>query len=616
MKTAFRYAICVVLTLLTACASPVPKPDSTAFVSSPTPEPVLTTLSLNSTSDQIRQAMLESTKHWQSVWVDGTVTGWYTSGANNPPQVYHEQVWIEPSVPRFRTLLGSEHGPADKFTASDGNSLIDIDLKTGQSRSRPLPTFAKEPVTTGQTLWGQIGTPMSEIVLSANYAAQEGIFKVIQLDEIADRQTLVVEWTRDETELPQWRMWLDTKTAVILKLQEFDKGGGNELQGERVANQVSFDDIFPDMLFDGQSASLPEFSDKFGVPLVSSQPAPQADFTNDPLSEVYFTLFDHNYGNETSRLMRVPGSCVAGISPCPEAQEVKLTGGFSFANIAFTWTHSGDAAAYVYPVKNDGNRNGLFVFDPVTQSSQKIAEFNFIDPPLWSTDGTWLAFRVQDGYGRDEIYAVRRDGSQLTNLSANDALPKNGQPYIMNGWLEHGIILGGSDTMVYLVNMDDGSTRLLFDAFQNKSFFSPSPDGSTLVYLHMTEYKTALKMSTPEGEDVMELIAFSNASIYPLVWSLDGTRLAFAKRSNDLEDGQDIYVIGQNGLNLQQVYHSKFGGVTEFSFSPDGKHLLLSDSDATGQHLFVIDLETLEPKLLQIPNLPLDWWWMFPSWRP
>jgi Tol biopolymer transport system component len=83
-----------------------------------------------------------------------------------------------------------------------------------------------------------------------------------------------------------------------------------------------------------------------------------------------------------------------------------------------------------------------------------------------------------------------------------------------------------------------------------------------------------------------------------------------------LEDGQDVYVIERNGLNLQQVYHSRSGSVTDISFSPDGNHLLLSDHDATGQHLFVIDLETLEPKLLQIPNLPLDWWWMFPSWRP
>jgi Tol biopolymer transport system component len=256
------------------------------------------------------------------------------------------------------------------------------------------------------------------------------------------------------------------------------------------------------------------------------------------------------------------------------------------------------------------------VFDPATQSSQKIADFNFIDPPLWSTDGMWLAFRVQDGNGSDEIYAVKRDGSQLTDLSANKGLPKDGQPYVMNGWLGHGMMLGGRNEVAYLVSVDDGSSRPLFDASQNKSFFSPSPDGSTLVYSYFTEYKTALKISTPDGEDVVELTAFSNASIYPVIWSLDGSQIAFAKRSNDLEDGQDVYVIERNGLNLQQVYHSRSGSVTDISFSPDGNHLLLSDHDATGQHLFVIDLETLEPKLLQIPNLPLDWWWMFPSWRP
>jgi len=621
MKTAFRHIAILVLILLTSCATPVTQQEviaTDAPTASSSAVAAASILSLDSSSGQIQQAMLYSTSYWKSIWVDGTVTWYDTTGSNQPPTVYHEQVWIEPSVPRFRTLLGNGNEPANKFTASDGSSIIDIDLKSGQSQVRSLPTFAKDPTTITQTLWGQIGTPMSEILLSMSNAISDGTFKTISMDEVAGRQTLVVEWTRDGISLPQWRMWLDTQTAVILKLQEFGKGGGADLQSERVVNKVSFDDIFPDTMFNGQGASLPQFSDKFGVPLVLTQTVPPAEFGSDPLGEVYFTLFDPNYRNETSKLMRISGSCAAGISPCPEAQDVKLTGAtFNFANVVFTWTRDGSAAAYVYPVSEDGNRNGLFVFNPADQSSQNVAEFNFIDPPLWSSDGIWLAFRVQDGNGSDEIYAVKRDGSQLTDLSMNKTLPTNGQPYVMNGWLDHGVILSGKDNMVYLVNADDGSSKPLFDKPWVKSLLFPSPDGSALAYTDSTEYKTVLKLISPQSNKLIDLATFqSNSSIYPILWSSDGMQIAFGKETSDLNIGQDIYIIGRDGRNFQQVYHSSFATITDFSFSPDGKYMLLSDHDATGQHLFMIDLATLGTHILQIPGLSLDWWWMYPSWKP
>jgi hypothetical protein len=74
-------------------------------------------------------------------------------------------------------------------------------------------------------------------------------------------------------------------------------------------------------------------------------------------------------------------------------------------------------------------------------------------------------------------------------------------------------------------------------------------------------------------------------------------------------------VIDQDGSNLQQVYHSNLGSINGLNFSPDGRYLLFHDDDATGRHIFVIDLSTLGQHMLQVPNLPLDWWWLAPSWR-
>jgi Tol biopolymer transport system component len=127
-----------------------------------------------------------------------------------------------------------------------------------------------------------------------------------------------------------------------------------------------------------------------------------------------------------------------------------------------------------------------------------------------------------------------------------------------------------------------------------------------------------LKLLTPDGNTFRDLAAFQRVSIYPILWSPDGSRIAFAVSSFDVADGrgQDVYLIGSDGRNLQQVYHSTFVGINTLSFSADGGYLVLPDSDATGQHIYAVDLSTLETHMLQAPGLPLDWWWLAPSWRP
>jgi len=165
------------------------------------------------------------------------------------------------------------------------------------------------------------------------------------------------------------------------------------------------------------------------------------------------------------------------------------------------------------------------------------------------------------------------------------------------------------------MRVEDGFVKPLFNTPWTKSDFVPSPDGYFLAYMDASDQKTVLKLLTPDGNISRDLATFRSVSIYPIVWSPDGTKLAFARTTNDLTSGQDVYIIGRDGRDLQQVYHSNFASIAELVFSADGKYLLLQDDDATGRHIFIIDLSTLEQHMLQIPNLPLDWWWLAPSWR-
>jgi dipeptidyl aminopeptidase/acylaminoacyl peptidase len=126
-----------------------------------------------------------------------------------------------------------------------------------------------------------------------------------------------------------------------------------------------------------------------------------------------------------------------------------------------------------------------------------------------------------------------------------------------------------------------------------------------------------VNLLTPDGNTVRELAAFRNTSIYPVVWSPDGARLAFAALTDatDPVAGQDILIIGSDGRELHEVYHSPMSSIAGLAFSPDGNYLLFQDDDALGRHIFVVDLSTLEQHKLQVSNLPMDSWWFAPSWR-
>ncbi|MGZ9166050.1 MAG: TolB family protein, partial [Anaerolineales bacterium] len=171
---------------------------------------------------------------------------------------------------------------------------------------------------------------------------------------------------------------------------------------------------------------------------------------------------------------------------------------------------------------------------------------------------------------------------------------------------------------IYLLRPEDGSVTPLFDTPLAKSdLVVPSPDGYFLAYTEAVDQKIALKLLTPDGNTARELATIQKTSIYPIVWSLDSARLAFVTltNGNDPTSGQDVYIVGSEGRGLQQVYHSSSASIAEIVFSSHGNYLLFRDDDAVGRHIFVVDLSTLEQHKLQVPSLPLDWWWLAPSWR-
>ena len=628
------FIILIILTIFLSACGTLEIYIDTPSVGEPAIPPLQATaepaLSLASSSEEIQRAMLESATHWLSIWMDGTTTQYAPEGSDAPPQVSREQVWIDLSTNRFRILTGPSQGNAERFLACDGMTILEMDLKTGQSQSRPLPEFA----TTGQfvptlelgygfpqPLWGQMGTPLSQLAFTSDFAQGEGTFKPLATEFVSGRETLVVEWTNVHSELPAWHMWLDAKTAVILKMQTFGKGGGDTIQSEAVVKQVIYDDIFANSLFRAPS-SLPQFG---GVTGRGSQPVETGTIAasgKDALGELYFFTLPHQAG-QSIHLVRLPGMCVVGIAECPQLESVSAPFPFDFSLTPLSWSPDGSFAAFAYPDDPNGTPYKLWLFDPAAQTWTALFEYAYIDPPSWSPDGKWIAFRVQDGLGGEAVYVVQRDGSGLTDLTSTSSLPEDGRPYVMDGWVTGNIILRsakpGNEGVISLIRIADGRVRPMFKTSLTKAVFVPSSDGGWLAYddYDYEGEKHTLYVTEPDGANPVELASFSGGTLHPIIWSPDNNRLAFAYYTEFTQDGDptaDVYIIDKNGRGLKQVYRGvTVGGVM---FSPDGKYLLIGETTSpTGGHLFTVDLETLEQRIVQASGLSLDTDWFMRSWR-
>ncbi len=178
-----------------------------AAINTATSEP---SLSMNSSSEEIQQLMLESATNWKSLWMDGTVTSHAMDGTNAQTTI-REQVWIDLPTNRFRILTGPADGEAERYMASNGVSILEMDLRSGQSQSRPLPDFAQagqfvptpQPDTAfPQPLWGQIGTPLSQLAFPSDFAQSAGTFAPVAANQLPAVKRLLLIGLLHKTSCP------------------------------------------------------------------------------------------------------------------------------------------------------------------------------------------------------------------------------------------------------------------------------------------------------------------------------------------------------------------------------------------------------------------------------
>jgi hypothetical protein len=252
------------------------RPPPTATSQNPTP-PVLAPgvrLSEDATPEQIMARMLESEQMWITLWVDAQIRDFGPRGYVGPPAVRREQIWINQP---FQSLvvtgpMGEE--PDQIWLATDGR-VYDVEMDTGKPifydfHGNRLPVYSD----------------LIDMLFPDTFAERQADIRSVGMEEVAGRETLVLDWV-PIGEGTASRVWLDTQTGVILRMQLMDEQPTRWTTRVLEVTDIEYNASLPPEVFDRRAPLLTYTRGPDGVPVApnatGADPGFPADQAHRPL---------------------------------------------------------------------------------------------------------------------------------------------------------------------------------------------------------------------------------------------------------------------------------------------------------------------------------------------
>jgi Tol biopolymer transport system component len=165
--------------------------------------------------------------------------------------------------------------------------------------------------------------------------------------------------------------------------------------------------------------------------------------------------------------------------------------------------------------------------------------------PAWSPDGKLIAYNRNDG-----IYVVNTDGSNAHNISS----PSQN-----------------------VSDMPDQSP--VWSPNSQQIAFRSTRDGIEQVYVVNVDGSGLTRLSD---------LKFHNAMDRVIVWSPDGTQLAFTARANSNPQSGQVMLVNADGSNLHRLAQG-INGQTNPSWSKNGRLAFEVDLSQSQQNVYVVD---------------------------
>jgi Tol biopolymer transport system component len=207
--------------------------------------------------------------------------------------------------------------------------------------------------------------------------------------------------------------------------------------------------------------------------------------------------------------------------------------------------------------------------------------------PSWSPDSTKLVFSSFDSQYNSNVFVVNADGTGLTNLS-NDSTGTSFMP----SWSPDGtkiMFLSSRDATqsIYLMDPDGSNTTRLTNSPDDAPVWSP--DGTKIAFVRWGLSGAEIYSMNADGSNQTNLT--NTAALLPEapynfhpVWSPDGTQIAFTSYREWIAQ---VYVVGADGSNLTQL--TSTGESAQPRWSPDGTQIAFITYRGGDQELYVMN---------------------------
>jgi len=173
-------------------------------------------LSLLSSSDAISGRLLESAELWSTLWIDVQAAKLGPPSYHGAPRLYRLQAWVSQPAQSIQLfgLLAADPASLYIFRGWRGDYLNPL---LGLS-------YTKEAAATPDALLENDDLRQMVFPSTSIAVTQPGFFRAVRSESMLGRQALVVDW-RDQYGQRRLRLWIDTRTGILLRQQEF--GGDN-----------------------------------------------------------------------------------------------------------------------------------------------------------------------------------------------------------------------------------------------------------------------------------------------------------------------------------------------------------------------------------------------------
>jgi len=272
---------------------------------------------------------------------------------------------------------------------------------------------------------------------------------------------------------------------------------------------------------------------------------------------------------------------------------------------------SPDGKQIVFQSDRNSSMEGKDQIYVMNADGSEIKRLTFHDAsdetPVWSPDGSTILFSSYITSDNNELFIMNVDGTGIRQLTKNPGrdghqkFSNDGNQIVFNS------VRNGSDYYdIYEMNVDGSDIKRLTDFEGWDTYPSISPDGSRILWRRIlptggsgsSGRNSEIFIMNRDGSNKTNLTNHPDFDGYPS-WSPDGSKIAFASNRNRKEDFRGnfhIYIMNSDGTGVIKVLdNDKLVEDARPIWSPDGTRILFNRQ-------YVADESSIDILIINLPE--------------